>query len=66
MHTELRPSTYPISYLGSDLNKDDFLSRREMLEDDLMPPSAIQLTWEEGGCGIVYIYNTDTSTDFQK
>jgi hypothetical protein len=62
MHTELQPSTYPISYLGADLNKDDFLSRREMLGDDMMPPSAIQLTWEEGGCGIVYIYDTNTST----
>ena len=66
MHTELQPSTYPSSYLGSDLSKDDFLSRREMLGDDLMPPSAIQLTWEEGGYGIVYIYDTDTSTDSQK
>jgi hypothetical protein len=62
MHTELQPSTYPISYLGSDLNEDDFSCRREMLEDDLMPPSAIQLTWEEGGCGLVYIYDTKTST----
>jgi hypothetical protein len=61
MHTALQPSTYPISYLG-DLNEGDFLSRREMLEeDDLMPPSAIQLTWEEGGNGIVYIYDTRTS-----
>jgi hypothetical protein len=66
MHTELQPSTYPISYLGSDLNKNDFSSRRELLEDDLMPPSAIQLTWEEGGCGIAYIYDADTSTDLQQ
>lgn len=32
-----------------------------MLGDDLMPSSAIQLTWEEGGCGIVYIYDAGTS-----
>jgi len=62
MHTALQPSTYPVSYLG-DLNEGDFLSRREMLEeDDLMPSSAIQLTWEEGGNGFVYIYDTQTST----
>ena len=62
MHTALQPNTYPVSYLG-DLNEGDFLSRREMLEeDDLMPPSAIQLTWEEGGNGIVYIYDTQTGT----
>lgn len=62
MHTALQPNTYPISYLGSHLNEDDFLSRREMLEEDLMPLSAIQLTWEEGGCGLVYIYDTEAST----
>ena len=62
MHTALQPNTYPVSYLGA-LNEGDFLSRREMLEeDDLMPPSAIQLTWEEGGNGIIHIYDTQTGT----
>jgi hypothetical protein len=62
MHTALQPNTYPVSYLG-DLNEGDFLSRREMLEeDDLMPASAIQLNWEEGGNGIVYVYDTLTGT----
>lgn len=63
----LEPSTYPLSYLGLDLDEGYFSSNREMLDgvetdtDSLMPPSAIQLTWEEGGHGMVYIYDTETS-----
>lgn len=38
MHTGLQPNTYPISYLGSHVDGDDFSCRREMLEEDLMPP----------------------------
>jgi hypothetical protein len=58
----LQPSTYPLSYLGADLDEVYFSTWREMLEtEDLMPASAIQLTWEEGGHGMVYIYDTDTS-----
>lgn len=29
-------------------------------EDLMMPPGAIQLTWEEGGQGMVYVYDTET------
>lgn len=67
MFLELEPSTYPLSYLGLDLDGGYFSSYREILEDyetgteNLMPPSAIQLTWEEGGHGVIYIYDTKTS-----
>lgn len=61
MFFALRPSTYPISYLGADLDEGYFEAQREMLDGELMPASAIRLTWEEGGHGIVYIYDTETS-----
>jgi hypothetical protein len=58
----LQPSTYPLSYLGADLDEVYFSTWREMLDnEEPMPPSAIQLTWEEGGHGMVYIYDTETS-----
>ncbi|KAK5137432.1 hypothetical protein LTR08_009011 [Meristemomyces frigidus] len=37
-----------------------FAAQRLMLEDEEMPPSAIRITWEEGGHGFVYIYDTGT------
>lgn len=62
MHMELQPSTYPVSYLGIEMDEGYFSSKREMLDDELlMPESAVQLTWEEGGDGVVYIYDTGTS-----
>lgn len=63
MHLELQPSTYPVSYLGMEMDEGYFSEKREMLLGDevLMPDSAMQLTWEEGGGGIVYIYDTGTS-----
>jgi hypothetical protein len=58
----LQPSTYPLSYLGADLDEGYFSTWREMLEsEEPIPSSAIQLTWEEGGHGLVYIYDTETS-----
>jgi hypothetical protein len=58
----LQPSTYPLSYLGADLDEVYFSTWREMLDnEEPIPASAIQLTWEEGGHGMVYIYDTDTS-----
>jgi hypothetical protein len=62
MMLALQPSTYPLSYLGADLDEGYFSTWREMLEtEEPMPSSAIQLTWEEGGYGMVYIYDTETS-----
>jgi hypothetical protein len=58
----LQPNTYPLSYLGADMDEVYFSTWREMLDsEEPMPASAIQLTWEEGGYGMVYIYDTGTS-----
>lgn len=50
---QLLPSTYVTTYLGADLDEGDFESQREMLDEEMMPPSAIRLTWSEGGYGTV-------------
>ena len=61
MMNQIRPATFPVSYLGEDLDEGYFVGQREMLDDEQMPASAIRLTWEEGGHGFVYIYDTETS-----
>lgn len=58
---ELLPSTYVTTYLGAGLEDLDFESQREMLRDELMPSTAIRLTWSETGYGTVLIYDTKTS-----
>lgn len=58
---QLLPSTYVTTYLGADLNDGDFESQRELLDEEMMPPSAMRLTWSEGGYGTVFIYDTATS-----
>lgn len=57
---EILPSTFPTSYLGSELDEGSFEWRREMLFDALMPPSAIRLTSNSGACGHIIIYDVET------
>ncbi|KAI0424815.1 hypothetical protein F5Y09DRAFT_323377 [Xylaria sp. FL1042] len=57
MSLQLLPSTYPVTYLGKDLNEGYFRSYRELLNDAEMPPTALQLTWSEL-YGVVFIYDT--------
>lgn len=54
---EIEGSTFPLSFLHSD--EYDFSYRREMFSDDnLMPPSAFRLTWQDVN-GWEYIYDTE-------
>ncbi|KUI66078.1 hypothetical protein VM1G_02485 [Cytospora mali] len=56
---ELMPSTYAWSYLGGDLDEGDFESRRELLHDELMPPTALKLT-QSDVYGVEWIYDVGT------
>lgn len=55
MHTALQPNTYPISYLQTEMisHAGERCWRKTWCH--------LQLTWEEGGCGLVYICDTKTS-----
>lgn len=54
---EIAGSTFPLSFLHSD--EYDFSYRREMFADDnIMPPSAFRLTWQDVN-GWEYIYDTE-------
>lgn len=56
---ELEGSTFPMSYLHSD--EGGFAISREMFSDDnIMPPSALRLTWQDVN-GWDYIYDTEKS-----
>ncbi|KAI1428294.1 hypothetical protein F5Y12DRAFT_732989 [Xylaria sp. FL1777] len=59
MYVELLGSTYPVTYLGEDLDEGYFLGSRELLNDVEMTPTAVQLTWSEI-YGTVFIYDTAT------
>lgn len=61
MFLQLLPSTFPISYLGANLDEGYFRGRRELLNGAGMAPTAIRLTRSEI-YGIEFIYNTTTST----
>lgn len=60
MFFELLPSTFPITYIGADLDEGHFRDRRELLNDAEMPPSAMRLTRSEI-YGTEFIYDTATS-----
>ena len=54
---EFEGSTFPMSYLHSD--KGGFAISREMFSNDnIMPPSAFRLTWQDVN-GWDYIYDTE-------
>ncbi|KAI1166037.1 hypothetical protein F5B18DRAFT_608333, partial [Nemania serpens] len=59
MFFELLPSTFPITYIGADLDEGHFRDRRELLNDAEMPPSAMRLTRSEI-YGTEFIYDTAT------
>ncbi|KAI0015403.1 hypothetical protein F4780DRAFT_764203 [Xylariomycetidae sp. FL0641] len=60
MFLELLPSTYPVSYIGPDMDDGYFESCREMLHDEEMPPTALRLMRSEI-YGTEFIYDTRTS-----
>jgi hypothetical protein len=56
---ELEGSTFPMSYLHS--GEDDFADSRKMFShDNIMPPSAFRLTWQDVN-GWDYIYDVEKS-----
>lgn len=56
---QLMPSTYCLSYLGEDMSKGNFEGRREMLDDHLMPSTALKLT-KSVVYGVEWIYDVGT------
>lgn len=56
---QLMPSTYALSYLGEDLDEGDFQARREMLDDNLMPSTAVKLT-QSDVYGVEWAYDVGT------
>lgn len=56
---ELMHSTYALSYLGKDLDEGDFEWRREILNDELIPPTALKLT-KSDVYGVEWIYDVGT------
>lgn len=60
MFLQLVSSTYPVTYLGADLDEGYFRDKREMLHDAEMPPTALRLTWNEV-YGTVFIYDCVSS-----
>lgn len=60
MFFELLPSTFPISYIGADLDEGHFRDLRELLNDAEMPTTAMRLTRSEI-YGTEFIYDTVTS-----
>lgn len=61
----LGPRTFPQSYSGPDADPKELRRLRQMFydEENLTPPSAMQLTFSEGGHGVVYVYDSDQSTN---
>lgn len=59
----LGPRTFPQSYSGPNADPDELRQLRQMLydEENLAPPSAIQLTFSEGGHGVIYVYDANQS-----
>lgn len=60
MFLELLPSTFPITYYGADLGEGYFEGWREVLNDEVMPPSALKLTHNDL-YGFEFIYDVKTS-----
>lgn len=60
MFFELLPGTFPITYIGADLDEGHFRDLRELLNDAEMPPTAMRLTRSEM-YGTEFIYDTATS-----
>lgn len=56
---QLMPSTYCVSYLGEDVDEGEFEWRREMLDDHLMPPTAVKLT-QSDVYGVEWVYDVGT------
>lgn len=56
---QLMPSTYCVSYLGEDVDEGEFEWRREMLDDHLMPPTALKLT-QSDVYGVEWVYDVGT------
>ncbi|KAJ8132430.1 hypothetical protein O1611_g1194 [Lasiodiplodia mahajangana] len=59
MFLELLPNTFPITYIGEDLDEGYFLDRRELLNDAEMPSTALRLTRSEI-YGTEFIYDIAT------
>jgi hypothetical protein len=57
----LGPRTLPQSYSGPNADSEELRQLRQMLydADNLAPPSAIQLTFSDGGYGVIYVYDAD-------
>ncbi|GAB7349046.1 hypothetical protein MBLNU459_g8012t1 [Dothideomycetes sp. NU459] len=55
---QILPSTYPITYLGENEDQGSFEQRREMIDDELMPASALRLT-SSALYGVEFIYDTE-------
>lgn len=60
MFFELLPSTFPITYVGADVDEGYFRDLRELLHDAEMPPTAMRLTRSEI-YGTEFIYDAATS-----
>lgn len=60
---ELLPNTFPVAYLKADMSVGTFRDSREMLRDELMPPTALKLTRYEV-FGYVLIYDCASSKSF--
>ena len=59
------PSTCSNYYLGLTEDGENFEQDREMVYDEnLAPPSAIQLTGSEGGYGCVYVYDAQKGPQY--
>ncbi|KAI4865393.1 hypothetical protein F4820DRAFT_420308 [Hypoxylon rubiginosum] len=59
MFFELLPSTFPITYVGADVDEGYFRDLRELLHDAEMPPTAMRLTRSEI-YGTEFIYDAAT------
>lgn len=56
---DLLPSTHPLSYLGADMDRIGFEGLREMLYDQLLPPTTIKLTGSSV-YGVEWLYDVRT------
>ncbi|KAK3678259.1 hypothetical protein LTR78_001554 [Recurvomyces mirabilis] len=61
LELEIQPSTYPMSYVGEQLDVGYFESQRELYNDDFTAPCALRLTFGEGSYGTEFIYDTKTT-----
>lgn len=53
------PSTHSVSYFGADMDRIELEGLREMLYDQLLPPTTIKLTGSSV-CGVEWLYDVRT------